>query len=184
MFAGPGSGKSTFCASLFAKLKTIGIDSEMSLEYAKDVVWEESYRKLDHQIYIFGKQLHRLQRLNNKLRVVVTDAPLLHSAIYCEDNNHTFKKLILEEFNKFHNINYYIGRRKDYNPNGRTQTYEQALEVDRKILNYLKENKVPYNTVGGTIDAVESIMADVIETVKMMEQDELVKDETLKDENI
>jgi adenylate kinase family enzyme len=62
LFAGPGSGKSTFCASVFAKLKILGIDSEMSLEYAKDIVWEESYQKLDHQIYIFGKQLHRLQR--------------------------------------------------------------------------------------------------------------------------
>jgi hypothetical protein len=104
--------------------------------------------------------------------VVVTDAPLLHSAIYCEESNHTFKKLILEEFNKFHNINYYIGRRKDYNPNGRTQTYDQALVVDGKILDYLKHNKVSFNTVVGTIDAVDSIINDVVETVKIMVQEE------------
>lgn len=161
LFAGPGSGKSTFCALIFAKLKVLGIDCEMSLEYAKDIVWEESLKKLDHQIYIFGKQLHRLQRLDGKLKVVITDAPLLHSAIYCSEDHHTFKKLILEEHNKFTNLNYYIKRRKDYNPNGRTQTFEQAKIVDKKIISYLKDNKVKYKNVEGNIDVVDSILKDV-----------------------
>lgn len=172
LFAGPGSGKSTFCASLFAKLKVLGIDCEMSLEYAKDIVWEESYTKLDHQIYIFGKQLHRLQRLHNKVRVVITDAPLLHSAIYCQENHETFKKLILEEFKKFHNMNYYIRRRKDYNPNGRTQTLEQALLIDGKILDYLKQSNVNYFSTDGNIEAVDSIVDDILDTIKNLNQEE------------
>lgn len=171
LFAGPGSGKSTFCASIFAKLKVLGIDCEMSLEYAKDIIWEESLKKLDHQIYIFGKQLHRLQRLNHKVQVVITDAPLLHSAIYCADDHHTFKKLILEEYNKFENLSYYIKRRKDYNPNGRTQTFEEAKLVDSKIMGYLSDNGVKINMVEGNIDAIDSIIADVLECVKMIDQE-------------
>ena len=60
LFAGPGSGKSTTCAGVFSKLKLAGVNCEMALEYAKDKVWENSLDVLDDQIYVFGKQLHRL----------------------------------------------------------------------------------------------------------------------------
>lgn len=167
LFAGPGSGKSTLCALLFAKLKIKGIDCEMSLEYAKDIVWEESLKKLEHQIYIFGKQLHRLQRLDGKLEVVITDAPLLHSSIYCPEDNHDFKKLILSEHKKFKNVNYYINRRKDYNPNGRTQTLKQAKLIDKKILNYLSKNTIDFAVVEGDVyDIADSIVDEVIKMFK------------------
>lgn len=163
--SGPGAGKSTLCAALFARLKFLGIDCEMSLEYAKDVVWEESLKKLDNQIYIFGKQLHRLQRLNHKVRVVITDAPLIHSAIYCKPGNDTFIKLILEEHNKFQNINYFINRRKNYDSNGRVQTLEEAKVVDDRILKYLADNKVVYNTIEGDPDVIDSILPYILRCV-------------------
>lgn len=165
-FAGPGSGKSTLCAGLFSMLKFAGIDCEMSLEYAKDVVWEESLKKLDNQIYIFGKQLHRLHRLHGKVRVVITDAPLLHSSIYCREGHDTFKKLILEEHHKFNNLNYYIRRRKDYDSNGRVQNFEEAKVVDERILEYLKEHNIEYSLIDGTVNALDLIMLDVIEAIK------------------
>ena len=36
LIGGPGSGKSTTAAGLFYKLKQMGIDCEMALEFAKD----------------------------------------------------------------------------------------------------------------------------------------------------
>lgn len=51
LIGGPGSGKSTTAAGLFYKLKKLGYNCEMSLEFAKDKV-------MDDQIYIFGKQYH------------------------------------------------------------------------------------------------------------------------------
>lgn len=70
LFAGPGSGKSTTCAGVFSKLKLAGVNCEMALEYAKDKVWEQSFHTLDNQIYIFGKQLHRLWRLKELFKMV------------------------------------------------------------------------------------------------------------------
>ena len=98
LFAGPGSGKSTTCAGVFAKLKLAGVNCEMALEYAKDKVWEESNKVLDDQIYVFGKQLHRIFRLKDKVDVVITDSPILLSIIYDKTGNKYFSDLVLNQF--------------------------------------------------------------------------------------
>lgn len=40
LFGGPGCGKSTTMARLFADLKTRGLNVEMVSEFAKDLVYE------------------------------------------------------------------------------------------------------------------------------------------------
>lgn len=82
LFSGPGAGKSTMAADIFAKLKRAGVNSELASEYAKDKVWEKSLSILENQIYVFGKQHHRLFRLKSQVDVIVTDSPILLSAIY------------------------------------------------------------------------------------------------------
>jgi len=41
-FAGPGAGKSTTAADVFAKLKWRGVNAELIGEYAKDLTWSEN----------------------------------------------------------------------------------------------------------------------------------------------
>lgn len=54
LFAEPGTGKSTAAAQIFSELKWQGFSCELVTEFAKEKVWEESYKVLDDQIYIFG----------------------------------------------------------------------------------------------------------------------------------
>ena len=137
LFAGPGSGKSTFCASIFSKLKMKDIDCEMSLEYAKDLVWEESFKKMDSQLYLFGKQFHRLNRLLGKVDVVITDSPLLLSPMFIE-------------------------RKKKYNPNGRMQTLEEAVAIDNKLKSCLNENNIIFKSIQGDVEGIDEIVDEIL----------------------
>lgn len=161
-YGGPGSGKSTTCALLFAKIKLLGKNIEMALEYAKDKVWEESFKTLENQIYVFGKQHHRIYRLKDKVEMVLTDSPLLFSIQYDVTKNECFKNLVLSEFNKYENLNFFIERDCGYNPKGRMQNEEQAKKIDSEILSILNENNIPYYA----IKRGENGMKQIIEILK------------------
>lgn len=162
LFAGPGSGKSTTCAGLFSKLKLAGINCEMALECAKELVWENSLDVLNDQIYIFAKQLHKLNILKDKVDVVITDSPLLLSLIYGKSNSYYFRKLIKEQFDQFTNINYYVRRNAIFNPKGRLQTLEEAVEKDSEIFNLLDKYDISYKSVS-KMTAVDEIFDDIID---------------------
>lgn len=162
LLCGPGGGKSTFCAGIFAALKWDEIECEMVLEYAKELVWENSLAKLENQLYVFGKQQNRLFRLNGKVDVVVTDSPLFNSIIYDAKGDKLFTEFVLREHFKYDNMNFFLERKKKYNPNGRCQTFEQAKELDKKIMSSLKKYKVKFKT----IEAVPENIPSIVEMIK------------------
>lgn len=162
LFGGPGCGKSTIAALLFGKLKQNGINCEMALEYAKDKVWEESLKTLDDQIYVFGKQLHKIWRLNDKVDVIITDSPLLFSIIYDKENNIDLKNLVISTFNRFNNFNCLIRRQTEYQQEGRYQNETEAKEIDNLIVNLLEENDIMYNLYDDINTNVDKIFNDVI----------------------
>lgn len=163
---GPGCGKSTMATHLFAELKWSGINCEYVSEYCKDKVWEESYKVLDSQIYVFGKQYHKLKRLEDKVDVIITDAPLIHSIIYNKEDGETFNELVLQTFNSFNNINYYIERKKPYNPKGRTQTLEQSKGIDGDIKTILDNHNVEYTIVPGVREQVIELRDEILNILK------------------
>lgn len=161
LLAGPGCGKSTIAADLFSKLKWDGIDCELVTEYAKDLVWERRHDTFKNQIYIFGKQHHKIFRLLGQVDVIITDSPFLLSAIYDEDKRETLERLVVEEYLKCFNRNFFLMRSKKYNPNGRNQTEEGAKEVDNKILNFLHKWNIPYDSIRGAPDGVLHLYQEV-----------------------
>lgn len=164
LFAGPGSGKSTTCAGVFNKLKLAGINCEMALEYAKDKVWEKSFHTLDNQIYVFGKQLHRLWRLKDQVDIIITDSPLLFSILYDKSSNDKFRELVLDQFNQFNNINYFIERDQSYNPKGRMQTMEESMQLDSRIKEILGEYNIPCTYVRKET-ATDIICGDILKNL-------------------
>jgi len=157
LFSGPGSGKSSTCAGLFSWLKWQGVECEMAMEYAKEKVWEGSLNVLDNQIYIFGKQHHRIFRLKEKVSVVVTDSPLLLSLIYDSDNNVHLRNLVLNEVGKCNNLNIFLNRKKKYCPNGRIQNEQEAKAIDDKIINMFFHLQLPYEKIDGCPESIPII---------------------------
>ena len=158
---GPGTGKSTLSANLFAKLKMAGVDVELAPEYVKDLVWEESFKKIGNQIYIFAKQHNRLYRLKNKVKVIITDSPLLNSIVYYNDNNPHFEPLVIWEFKAMNNLTFYLERSFEYVQNGRLQDIEEAKKIDKIYKNFLDKYQIDYTSIRSPYD-VDSIVESII----------------------
>ena len=149
LFGAPGAGKSTTAAGVFTILKLAGINAELITEYAKDLVWDESLAKLDDQLYVFGKQYHRMKRLDGKVLVAITDSPPQLGLIYAKDASDSLKDLILDASDSFTHINFYLKRVKPYNPIGRLQTEEESDAVANRVKNMLEEYSFKYTEVDG-----------------------------------
>lgn len=165
IFGGPGCGKSTTAAGVFHILKMRCVDCELVTEYAKDVVWEEAFKKLDNQLYVFAKQHNRVFRCLDKVDVIVTDSPanlgLIYGDLYTETMSNQLRALIKHEFAARDNLNIVLNRKKKYNANGRMQTEDEAREIDDAILHILNDANQDYQFVNGD-ELAPAIIADKI----------------------
>jgi hypothetical protein len=156
LFGSPGTGKSTTAAKVFAALKDMGVPTELVTEFAKDLTWEQNKVALNNQIYVFANQHYRLARLEGRVHVAVVDSPLLISNLYGGDEH--LHKLVLNEFNKFHNINFFLKRTKPYAPYGRTQTELESNTIADKMEQYLVDSGVVYQKTTGDDAGVKHIL--------------------------
>lgn len=174
LIGAPGTGKSTTMAGVFAKLKSMGLLCEMVTEFAKELVWEERNETFKDELYIFAKQAHRLFRVNGKVRVVVTDRPLILTVLYNNKYGNKSKNLdnlVIEEFNKYDNLNYLLNRVSDYEVEGRNETEEQSNELGEELENILKENNIYYNKLDTDDLIVDRIVMDIVQEIYFVSKD-------------
>jgi nicotinamide riboside kinase len=172
LIAAPSSGKSTLMADIFAKLKWKNIDCELVTEFAKDLVWEDRQETFKDELYIFAKQNHRLFRVNGKVDVIITDRPLLLTILYNNkygERSEELDNLVYSEFEKYNNINYFINRKKPYNPNGRNQTESESDEIAEELANILYNYCIDFQVVDGIPDTANLIVKDVVNKLKEMQ---------------
>jgi len=147
-YGGPNARKSTTAAAVYAELKMRGINCELVREFAKDLVWEESFRLMENQTWIFGVQYHRMWTLLGKVDVIVNDAPLLHSIIYGAQNDE-LHQLVWRHHNRLKNLNVFCVRGNDFQQEGRVHTLEQSIEIDHKVKDLLKNSEGYHKFPGG-----------------------------------
>lgn len=135
LYAGPGAGKSTLAAAIFAQLKDQGVVAELVTEFAKDLVWENNLRPLACQPYIFGEQLWRIERLKGAgVEVVVTDSPIRLAAVYAPPGTPlAFISAVHAYANQQTTMSVFLGRVKPYQPLGRLGAEGDAQAHDEKI---------------------------------------------------
>lgn len=162
LFGGPGSGKSTGATWLFSQLKLRGIDCEYVSEFAKDKVWEENSKVFANQFYLSGKQSFKISRCFGKVDIIITDCPIAMGCVYSTSEKLT--EAILEEFGKYgtRNINAFIRRDKEYNPNGRNQSYVEAKGIDDSIQSLLSNNSIPYLSFYGNEEGYGRLLEKIV----------------------
>jgi len=129
------------------------VDCELVREFAKDKVWEKNHTAMADQFYISAYQHYSQHMVMGQVDVIITDSPLLLGLFYYKEENevirNAYSTFLTEEFKRQNNINFFIRRKKTYTLNGRTQTQEEALDIDLKIKSFLGNANISYTEVDG-----------------------------------
>lgn len=167
MYAGPGAGKSSCAADLFADMKWLGYNVELVDEFAKECSWDKSFSILEDQIYVMAKQNRKLWRLRDQVDFAITDSPITLAPIYAKPEYmpEYFEKLTHEVFDSYNNLNIYLNRTKPFSPIGRHHTEEESRQKDEEILDMLDKYKYEYWCVNADRHAKDKILK-IIEATK------------------
>lgn len=146
----PSVGKTTAAHGLMYKLRCKGISAEFIPEVAKELVWGNDFTSLGCQQYILGEMLRRLERVNGKVDVIVTDGPLILAAYY---NNRyapnkysavSFEDLAISAFNSYKNLVLFFERDHPYEADGRNQDETESAIIRKDLRALLLKHHIDY----------------------------------------
>ena len=161
--AGPGVGKSTVAARVYANLKAEGRSVELATEYVKGWAYLDRQIKQFDQLYLVNKQLQKeYVPLEAGVDLIVSDCPLFlplcYSTLAGWESISEILALTVDAFDaEYEPLYIYIERTTQYKTEGRYQTEECARVVDDTILRLLAEHNKSFITVK-IDDDIESII--------------------------
>lgn len=162
LIGGPCSGKSTVAAELFARLKKMGVHCELVSEYIKDRIYEENKTMPSNQIAIFGMEHYNISTKLGKVDVIVHDGSFLNNIIYKVGDNKEFDDLIISEYKKFKNLDFFIKRGNiEFEDYGRIHNLKQSKELDKIIKETYERYGLSYTEVEAR-DAVDKMIPIIL----------------------
>lgn len=172
LYGGPGIGKSTLAAKVFAAMKDAGCSVELVSEYIKQWAWEDRIPVDYDQFYIFGHQTKREHRLFDKVDYIVTDSPVMLVAYYTmlfgtPHQSVLFRSMYLTYLDMCHkkghiHKHYLLKRYYPYQNEGRFQSEEEAYKIDEQLERFMREHGLPSIKVSAKDDiALNAILKDL-----------------------
>jgi hypothetical protein len=155
LFGGPGIGKSTQASGLFTEMKKHHMSVEYTYEFPKEVAWEGNVSQLKDQFFITANQHRNISRLYGKVEYIIVDSPIILGCFYEQRYGGGYpasiygtsglSKFLWNLFKQYENINILLTRNNEtYDPNGRLQDLQEAIEIDNDIRETLLVNSIPF----------------------------------------
>lgn len=140
-------------------MKMRGHKVELVTEFAKDLTYKKDFITLSNQLAVLGEQDHRLRRLEGHVDYVITDSPLLLSIVYAQGiyAEQWFKRAAWGAFCTYDNTNFMLKRAKPYATYGRSQTEDEAREIDGVLRRLLDAYGVDFQQIPGDEHAPANI---------------------------
>ncbi len=142
LFGGPGVGKSTLAARLYACLKQGGIEAELVREDAKQ--WSYGIINPWDCVGVFGRQLDAEQRLLQLgIKPIITDSPLglncYYSQVFHKCPAHEELRSICMRFDeRYPTLNFFVHRS--------TELFSNVI-LDRSIEDYISVLGIEYHDI-------------------------------------
>ena len=150
LYAGPGSGKSTTAAEVFAIMKKAGISCELVTEWVKEWCWRG--QQIDQAwdgVFITAQQARRERACYGKVDYIITDSPLglgaVFERVYSPENRITYD--LVRHYERQQDkagvtrVNCLLMRSKPYVQAGRYEDERAARRVDSECEYFLRKSK-------------------------------------------
>lgn len=145
LFGGPSSGKSTISAGLFYLMKLQKLEVVLVQEVATKLIEQKRQHKLADQLSILAEQHDSYFELHKDVDFIITDSPLILSALYCPENYiQFFKRMTIATFNQYDNINFWVNRPPEgFSEKRRAHTLEESIAKDKELKGLLDKYNIP-----------------------------------------
>lgn len=147
LFGSSGAGKSTVMHDLASLMKRARLNVEVAPEWIKETaVHDGRVNLLTEQDYIFAKQHRRLRKLVGRCDYVITDCPILLGLLYKPAwYPASFTPFVVDVFQSYHNMNFFLERSFEFEPEHRFETAEQSDAKSIELINILDTQlQIPY----------------------------------------
>src|SRR5882724_3143811 len=138
LWGGPGAGKSTMAAFLYAELKVLGYNVEFSQENFKPWVYQGRNANGYDDLLLFAQQLHAEEvYLRNGVDFVVVDCPPLMCCVYNKTRvacHADLVKIAIGYEENYKSINIFRERQNEYQEHGRIQSSDEAHTIGQVML--------------------------------------------------
>lgn len=149
LWGGPGCGKSTLAAAVFAELKAQALSCELVREFAKAIAWRGDKIGRWDELWLLGQQLKEESNLYGRVDWIITDRPLALSAVYARRYTPdgawieaaVLAVLAAQQEEGTRHIDLIVEREKPYVQAGRFESEAAAREVDAACRNWCLDQR-------------------------------------------
>ena len=118
-----------------------------------------------NQIAIFGMEYYNISNKLGKVDVIVHDGSFINNIIYKTEENKYFDDLIISEYKRFWNLDFFIKRGNiEFETYGRIHNLKQSKELDKTIKETYDSYELSYIEVESR-DAVDKIIPIVLKEI-------------------